>query len=152
MIDATCKWCEQPYRARTVQQRFCSKRCAGLHQFRDHERKPHKWGRRVSVDREHRKLRARLLPAAIGTPCPLGVSPHCTGLMTDPSRMQLDHIVERANGGPTTEANCRIVCTPCNQRRGSQLGNRNARRARDPQRPPVPHKIPAPSPRKLPRW
>lgn len=152
MIDATCTWCEQPYRARTVRQRFCSKRCAGLHQFRDRPRRTHKWGPRVSVDSEHRKLRARMLPAAIGKPCPLRISPKCTGLMTDPARMQLDHIVERVNGGPTTQANCRIVCAPCNQRRGAQLGNRNARRARHAQSPREPRNDSAPPPRKLPQW
>ncbi len=151
MIAATCGWCGEKYSARTVRQRFCSKSCAGLYQFRDRPRRPSNWGPRTSVGNAHRKLRAQLLPAALGTPCPLRISPKCTGLMTDPALMQLDHRIARASGGPTTLENCRIVCTPCNQLRGAQLGAQTARRRHGP--PHLRHaQTSAPTATRLPRW
>lgn len=147
MITATCRWCGQTYSARTVAQRFCSKPCAGLHQWRDHPRRaPSNWGKRPSLGSDHRQLRARLLPAALGTPCPLRISPHCTDTLDDTA--QLDHILARAHDGPTTEDNCRIICAPCNQLRGAQLGGHTAhQRARTSTVTPT---VP-PRPR-LPRW
>lgn len=68
----------------------------------------------------HQTTRARLLPAALGTPCPIQ-GPRCTKVMTDPRRMDLDHTLPRALGG---KAGDRIVCTPCNRGRGAALGNR----------------------------
>jgi hypothetical protein len=69
---------------------------------------------------DHQRRRAALLPAAIGTHCPLGVSPRCTGLMTDPRLMQLDHSTPRALGGTRGD---RIVCASCNASAGATLGN-----------------------------
>jgi 5-methylcytosine-specific restriction endonuclease McrA len=59
-----------------------------------------------------------LLPAALGTPCPL-----CGATLTN-ANAQLDHIVPRALGGTSTPDNGRIVCRSCNLRRGAQLGGR----------------------------
>jgi hypothetical protein len=69
---------------------------------------------------QHRKLRAALIPAAIGRPCPLQ-GPRCDRVMTDPKRMELDHTVPRALGGRVGD---RIVCMPCNRGRGAALGNK----------------------------
>ena len=115
----SCEWCGQPFRPRARTSRFCSKRCAGLHQFRDHPRRVHKWSKRPAVDSEHRKLRAELLPAAVGAPCPL-----CGRVMTKSA--ELDHIVPRSQGGQTTRGNCRIICKPCNRQRGNVLGGKTA--------------------------
>ena len=130
MPSGVCEWCGGPFRPRAHTQRFCSKQCAGLWQYRHHRRRVHKWGKRPPVDAAHRRLRAELLPAAIGTLCPLG----CGRVMDCTS--QLDHIVARARGGQTTRGNCRIICKPCNMERGARLGGtaahakaRQARRA-----------------------
>lgn len=69
----------------------------------------------------HRRSRAALLPQAIGTPCPAHYSPHCTGLMTNPRLMHLDHTVPLALGGQHGD---RIICAPCNLSAGATLGNR----------------------------
>lgn len=150
-IARTCEWCRTGYDAPTLMQRFCSRRCAGLHRHRarpaarSSPRPP--WVNRPPVDREHRRMRARLLPAAIGTVCPLRASPNCTGIMTDPSRMQLDHIIPRALGGRTTADNTRVVCAPCNHYLGSKLGGATttSRRHRTARPAPPPH-------RTLPQW
>ena len=76
--------------------------------------------RRNPYDYRHRKRRAALLPAALGTPCPAQASPNCTGLMTDPALMHLDHTTPAALGG---EAGDRIICAPCNLSLGATLGN-----------------------------
>lgn len=68
----------------------------------------------------HQKTRARLLPAAMNTPCPIQ-SPVCDGIMVDPRRMHLDHSTPRALGGGTGD---RIVCMPCNCSMGARLKNR----------------------------
>jgi hypothetical protein len=68
---------------------------------------------------DHQKRRARLLPAALGTPCPIQ-GPRCDGIMTDPRRMDLDHSVPRALGGTAGD---RIVCSSCNRLLGAKLGN-----------------------------
>jgi hypothetical protein len=76
----------------------------------------------------HQAMRRRLIPTALGTPCPgpwTGPrSKHCTGLMTDPRRMDLDDRVPRVFGGSTTTTGGRICCTPCNRGHGARLGNR----------------------------
>jgi hypothetical protein len=79
-------------------------------------------------DRHHRKRRDALLPAALGTRCPGGVvggrlyrSRRCVGIMTDPSRMHLDHTRALALGGTVGD---RIICAPCNTGAGAALGNR----------------------------
>ncbi len=144
MITTTCKWCGETFAARTVHNRFCSKTCAGLHQWRDHPRRaPSNWGKRPSLGTDHRKLRAKLLPAALGTPCP------SCGATLD-ATAQLDHVVPRAHGGAATEDNVRFLCAPCNQLRGAQLGGRTAhQRARTSKLPMTPT---VPRRRQLPRW
>jgi len=115
-----CTWCGARFTPRQRTQRFCSRRCAGRYQWRDHTPRLHTWGKRPPLDADHRKLRKQLLPAAIGRPCPLGCG------WTMDSTAQLDHIIARALGGTTTRANCRIVCAPCNAKRGSRLGGKRA--------------------------
>jgi hypothetical protein len=93
---------------------------------------------------EHRARRRALLPAAIGTRCPIGL-PGCDGIMTDPTRMDLDHTTPRALGGTHGD---RIACSRCNRSSGATLGNRlrgrsgprrTRRRAQDDHpRPPLP--------------
>ncbi len=119
-----CEQCGVTFTATTTARRFCSRRCAGLWQHRDRPRRVHTWAKRPDVGAEHRKLRRQLLPAALGKPCPLG----CGRIMDRTA--ELDHAIPRAAGGPTTRDNCRIICKPCNRRRGSQLGARRARAAR----------------------
>ena len=117
-----CAHCTVSFRPKTRTQRFCSRQCAGLHQWYGHTRTVHKWGsNRPRLPKEHRNLRAQLLPAAIGQPCPL-----CGRIMDRTS--ELDHIIPRAQGGQTIRGNCRIICAPCNHKRGAQLGGRNAHR------------------------
>jgi hypothetical protein len=67
----------------------------------------------------HQQRRARLLPAAIGQPCPIR-GPRCDGIMLDPRRMDLDHSLARALGGTVGD---RIVCSSCNRWLGAKLGN-----------------------------
>jgi hypothetical protein len=73
------------------------------------------------------KARKRLLPYALNTWCPCGASGYCThqcdGLMTDPSRMDLDHTVPVALGGGAVPGD-RIICSHCNRSSGATLGNR----------------------------
>src|SRR6185312_4881456 len=79
-------------------------------------------------DWPHRKTRARLLPAAIGTYCPGDRMPdgqpyrsgHCDGPMTDPSRMHLAHSLPVALGGTKGDIIC---CAACNLGAGAILGN-----------------------------
>lgn len=79
------------------------------------------------LDYQHQQRRKALLPAAIGTRCPIA-GPRCDGLMSDPRRMHLDHTLPRALGGTVGD---RIVCMPCNCGDGARLGNRlRARRSR----------------------
>jgi len=120
MARGVCDWCGTHFTPRTASHRFCSKTCAGRHQWRNHTPRIHRWGKRPPLDAEHRKLRRQLLPAAIGLPCPLG----CGRIMN--TTAQLDHIIPRAQGGPTTRANCRIICAPCNGRRGAVDGGKAA--------------------------
>ena len=116
---ASCEWCGTSFRPRVRTQRTCSKRCSGLWQYRDTPRRAHRWGKRPPVDSAHRKLRAELLPAAVGNPCPL-----CGRVMDKTS--ELDHIIARSQGGATTRSNCRIICRPCNRQRGNVLGGRTS--------------------------
>lgn len=121
---AECQWCGDPFRPRCRTSRFCSKRCAGEWQFRDHPRRAHTWGKTAPVDSAHRKMRAQLLPAALGQRCPMG----CGRIMTKSA--ELDHVIARSQGGQTTRGNCRIICAPCNRERGARLGGQQARRSR----------------------
>lgn len=76
---------------------------------------------------DHQQRRTALLPAALGTRCPIA-GPKCDGVMVDPKRMHLDHSTPRALGGTIGD---RIVCMPCNCGNGARLGNRlRARRNR----------------------
>jgi 5-methylcytosine-specific restriction endonuclease McrA len=123
----SCQWCGTRFTPRARTSRFCSKQCAGKWQWRDQPRRVHMWGKHPPVDAAHRRLRAALLPLAIGTPCPL-----CTRIMDKTA--ELDHIIARALGGQTSRANCRIICAPCNRKRGSRLGGIQARKRRGPHR------------------
>ena len=72
-------------------------------------------------DHAHRKIRAALIPKALGTACPAHYSRNCTRIMTNPSMMHLDHTVPVALGGTRAD---RIICKPCNLAMGAALGNR----------------------------
>lgn len=65
----------------------------------------------------HRAARARLLPLALGTQCPIA-GPNCDGIMTDPNRMDLDHSdpASRLRGAPGD----RMTCSTCNRRDGGK--------------------------------
>ena len=97
-------------------------------------------------DHKHRKQRAALIPAALGRPCP-GVivnghvhhSPKCPGIMTDPRKMQLDHVTPVLHGG--RDGPRRIVAAPCNHSGGAIIGNQQRGRNRH-----------APPTRRLPTW
>jgi len=91
-----CTFCGQAFTGR-VGQRFCGKSCAGRWQYRDRPRRVHKWGKRPSLGTDHRKLRAALLPQAIGTVCVL-----CRKVTLTSANSDLDHVVPRARGGTTT--------------------------------------------------
>lgn len=69
--------------------------------------------------KEHKRRRKELMPAALGTMCPVA-GPHCDGLMFVPRRMHLDHSTPVALGGMVGD---RIVCMPCNCGMGATLGN-----------------------------
>jgi hypothetical protein len=88
-----------------------------------------RWKRRGNTTQRdlgyrHQVRRKQLLPGAMNTPCPGPAtgrrSKRCTGVMIDPSRMDLDHSVPRALGGRHGD---RIICTPCNRGAGATLGN-----------------------------
>ena len=123
-----CEWCAARFAPRIRTQRFCSKSCASCWQYKDKPKRVHRWGPRPPVDPAHRKLRAQLLPHAIGTPCP-----DCGRIMDQTA--ELDHIIPRSQGGTSTRDNVRITCRACNRRRGSQLGGRVAHRAHRAGRP-----------------
>lgn len=106
---------------------FCSRSCAGKHQWNGHTRTTHNWGKRPSLGNDHQKLRKAMLPEAIGKRCPIR---GCTTVITT-ANADLDHIVARADGGKTTRDNCRIICRPCNRKRGSSLGGFNAKARRN---------------------
>ncbi len=69
-------------------------------------------------DNGHRKARARMLPAAIGQPCPVCGEP----MRAD--AVDLDHEHPRALGG--TGPGTRIICSRCNRSRGGRLSRRLA--------------------------
>jgi hypothetical protein len=64
----------------------------------------------------HQQARARLLPKAWGTPCPL-----CGAVMWKTEPLDLDHSTPLALGGTTGD---RIVHAVCNRSAGATLGNR----------------------------
>jgi hypothetical protein len=75
----------------------------------------------------HRKTRAALIPAAIGTPCPgdwINGQPYrsrnCVGVMTNPAHMHLAHTTPVALGGTDADV---INCAACNLGAGATLGN-----------------------------
>lgn len=139
-MTGACAWCRRSFTGRS-QQRFCSRSCANHWRWRDTPRTPRPWSTtsRAPVDKAHRQLRAVMVPAALGTRCPIG-GPRCDGLMTNPQRMQLDHRHARALGGQSTRENCRVVCTNCNHWLGSKLGGQTTSQRHGQQR------------RNLPRW
>jgi 5-methylcytosine-specific restriction endonuclease McrA len=115
-----CEHCQTSFRPPRPETRFCSKSCATAHRHPGPKR-VRRWGPRPAVDPAHPRLRALLLPDALGWPCVMGC-----GRVISESNAQLDHIIPRSQGGPTVRANVRIICADCNQRRGSQLGGRRA--------------------------
>lgn len=125
--DACCPVCRASFMTHRARQVYCSPECR-MRRRRSFPKKQTATER--GYNHAHRKRRAQLLPMSIGTMCPLRISPNCTGLMTDPSRMDLDHSVPRALGGSVGD---RMVCSPCNRSRGASLGNRLRRGV-----PPIP--------------
>ncbi len=73
----------------------------------------------------HRRLRAQLLPLAIGTACPM-----CGQVMGRDQPLDLDHTTPQALGGGPGR---RIVHARCNRQAGARLGNQ-LRRATTPSR------------------
>lgn len=65
---------------------------------------------------DHQRRRAQLLPAAIGTACPL-----CEKTMTADQALDLDHSTARAIDA--TSVGDRIVHASCNRSAGARLGN-----------------------------
>ena len=65
---------------------------------------------------QHQKMRARLLPLAYGTPCPM-----CGLVMLWGQRLHLDHSIPLALGGKHGD---RIVHGWCNEAAGARLRNR----------------------------
>jgi len=88
-------------------------------------------GQGSPYDHTHRKRRAAMVRAALGTPCPARYSRNCTGLMTNPRLMHLDHSTPLALGGVHGD---RIICAPCNTSAGATLGNRLRGARRHPRR------------------
>jgi hypothetical protein len=80
-------------------------------------------------DHKHRRQRRILIPRALGTWCPVG-GLKCDGLMTDPTRMDIGHILAVVLGGTDDIQNKRVECSTCNRGAGGVLGNRlKSRRA-----------------------
>jgi hypothetical protein len=71
----------------------------------------------------HRAQRKRMIPLAIGTWCPVRL-PVCEGIMVNPSRMDLGHIVPLWAGGSDSIENKQVECLPCNRSKGATEGNR----------------------------
>ena len=124
-----CAVCDRDFEAVSPKQKTCSRE-HGQQLRRMQERKTNPripvpktsgWRLRPTSDNPDRslqqKLRSELLPRALGRLCPL-----CSRVMLANMALELDHITPRAEGGPTTRANCRIVHKQCNQVRGRQLG------------------------------
>ena len=134
-----CRYCDRDYLPATRQQRFCSRRCASLHQHATNPRErrsPSRWGEKTPEQRaaygsSYRKARAQVVAQAIGTPCP-----GC-GVLLTAANCQADHVTPHALGGTSTPTNLRALCAQCNHRRGAVLGGRvtvarrAARRRRD---------------------
>lgn len=72
---------------------------------------------------EHQKLRARLLPYAYGTLCPM-----CGRVMLRSQRLDLDHAIPRVHGGHNGPR--RIVHASCNRRAGQLIAARRRTAAR----------------------
>ncbi len=92
----------------------------------------------------HQRARSALLPAAVGTRCPLA-RPGCDGVMTDPARMDLHHSdpAARLRGEPGDV----IVCSPCNRSLGDRSpadGRHAASRFLVQDRPETPGSTPEP--------
>lgn len=79
---------------------------------------------------EHRRERARLLPAAYGQTCPFHtVDPRCPGVMEQGQALDLDHSVPRALGGHAAPR--RMAHAGCNRRAGARLGGKLRHQHRD---------------------
>lgn len=140
-----CAWCDRDFQPpqRHHRQQCCSRQCGA--QYRQakqccetgYKPRPSNWRNyqpTISTTDKglggtHQRLKAQLLPRAIGTLCPFyHTDPLCPGLMLQGHHLALDHRVARALGGTTTQENVRITHHDCNQRAGSRLGGeiRNA--------------------------
>jgi 5-methylcytosine-specific restriction endonuclease McrA len=128
MAVKPCRMCDRDFTPRQRTQEFCSRSCAALYQHavNPRPRKPgaRKWSAKtpeqkaIYQSREYRQARERLVTAALGKPCP-----GC-GRMVTAANAQVDHVTARALGGGSTAANLRVLCGPCNHKRGSSLGGR----------------------------
>ena len=77
-------------------------------------------------DYQHKVTRARLLPKAWGTPCPL-----CGQVMVKGQALDLDHALPIALGGANAKPNTmRITHATCNRRAGVRV-REYLRRARN---------------------
>lgn len=74
-------------------------------------------------DANHDRERARLLPLAYGSPCPI-----CGLVMLEGQRLELDHVIPLALGGYNGPR--RMVHRECNRARGRALGLAQQQRAR----------------------
>lgn len=130
-----CAWCPKDFQPRKHKQRCCSWSCA--QQLRAYEARqqpgykpprPSTWRKKERSPAhgyQHQKLRAQLLPLAIGKPCPF-----CHQAMVHGQALALDHIRPVSMGGKTERSNVRITHAICNHRAGAILGNRSPRRYR----------------------
>jgi 5-methylcytosine-specific restriction endonuclease McrA len=72
---------------------------------------------------DHKRLRAILVPAAHGLPCPLGCGRvmDATAPRGAPNKATLDHVLPLARGGSHDVSNYRVVCHTCNSSRGARV-------------------------------
>jgi 5-methylcytosine-specific restriction protein A len=88
-----------------------------------------RWSKRSDQERpdtsraEHRRVRDAALTRD-GHQCQLRLD-CCIGTATE-----LDHIVSKADGGPTTAANGQAACKPCHARRSARQGGQASAQAR----------------------
>ncbi len=90
---------------------------------------------------DHQRLRKRVLRDHLerhGLTCPGWlIPPHS---VSHKSQLQLDHIIPLTDGGSADYSNVRLLCGPCNRRKGavSPIGPIGPRTVREPEQPSPP--------------
>jgi hypothetical protein len=122
--EAVCRRCQRAFLPWGGRKTYCSPECSA-----QPVSSPEAKARRREADRirgtdsrgsaaqrgygeEHRKRRAKLLPEAIGTLCPL-----CHFVMEDWQKLDLDHIMPLGRGGQF-DGEVRVTHARCNRSRG----------------------------------